>query len=213
MKTIGELQELWASVLRELSTMADAGTLPPRLEPLLHLGPPAGYDIEVALRHFENDRPVPRDASAESVDLSRCTVRISYSRATVESQRDAAADRVGDAALRDLIGVLDVAEREPRHHFVALKYLRDTLLPASGFAWAQDPEARQAAIEAATRSQCALTSKRPNPRNPQFPVTAIRLDRDHALVREALGTAPDADFAPIEIRGEPLSETILRERR
>lgn len=62
----------------------------------------------------------------------------------------------------------------------------------------------------------ALTSRVDNPENPRFPVTAIRLDnRQHPEVVAALGRhqAATRNFRPIGIRGEPLSETVRRDRR
>ena len=49
----------------------------------------------------------------------------------------------------------------------------------------------------------------------KFPVTTIRLNRLLPEVKAALGKGDNADleFRPIEIHGEPLSTTILRERR
>ena len=60
-----------------------------------------------------------------------------------------------------------------------------------------------------------VTSKVPNPKNPAFPVTAVRLNHRHPDVMAILGEtrAAASDFEPIDIRGEPLSATVLRERR
>jgi hypothetical protein len=59
-----------------------------------------------------------------------------------------------------------------------------------------------------------LVGKVPNPKSPQFPVTSIRLNRLMPELQEVLGLPKkDLDFHPIRIKGEPLSATILRERR
>jgi len=59
-----------------------------------------------------------------------------------------------------------------------------------------------------------LVGKVPNPKSPQFPVTSIRLNRLMPEVQEVLGLPKkDLGFHPIHIKGEPLSATILRERR
>jgi hypothetical protein len=60
-----------------------------------------------------------------------------------------------------------------------------------------------------------LTYKVPNPKSPAFPVTAIRLNRRHPEVAAALEDEEGAtsEFAPLAIKGEPLSATVLRERR
>jgi hypothetical protein len=57
-------------------------------------------------------------------------------------------------------------------------------------------------------------SKVPNPKSPQFPVTAIRLNRLLPEIQAILGEqVADSDFRPVDIRGEQLSATVLRERR
>jgi hypothetical protein len=60
-----------------------------------------------------------------------------------------------------------------------------------------------------------LTSRVANPKNPQFPVTAIKVNRPLAEVRDILDREPGSrsGFNPVAMRGEPLSQTILRERR
>ena len=86
--------------------------------------------------------------------------------------------------LSDLIRALDRAESRPGYEFVALKWFRDTVLPAEGFPWASDHSARQTVLRDAIDKRLILTSKMPNPRSLQFPVTAIRLNR---LVPEVTG--------------------------
>ena len=72
----------------------------------------------------------------------------------------------------------------------------------------------QNAIRSAIEKRLILVGKVPNPKSPQFPVTSIRLNRLMPDVQEVLGHAKrDLDFHPIHIKGEPLSATILRERR
>jgi len=117
--------------------------------------------------------------------------------------------------LSDLIRALDRAESRQGYDFVALKWFRDSRLPFEGFAWADSDSARQTALRNAIDSRLILTSKVPNPKSPQFPVTAIRLNRLMPEVRKILGTGNDnsLEFHPVEIRGENLSATILRERR
>ena len=114
--------------------------------------------------------------------------------------------------LRDLVLALDRAERDPHVSFVSLKWFRDKRLPEPGGSWAASTDARQDAIAKAIQNRWLLTSKVPNPKTPEFPLTAIRLNRLHPQVQEMLSSAAP-DFDPIPMRGEPLSETILRERR
>jgi hypothetical protein len=60
-----------------------------------------------------------------------------------------------------------------------------------------------------------LLEKLPNPKNPDRPSTNVRLNRDRPTVKAALPNGrPKERFAPLgHIPGEPLSVTILRERR
>ncbi len=56
----------------------------------------------------------------------------------------------------------------------------------------------------------------PSPKNPQFRAREVRLERTHSLVRAALtrqaGNGGSTYVRP-KVRGEPVSETIIRERR
>lgn len=117
--------------------------------------------------------------------------------------------------LSDLVRALDRFESRPGYHFVALKWFRDTALPGEGFSWANADSERQNILREAIDKRMILTSKVPNPRSPQFPVTAIRLNRLLPDVKAVLGDQSDGlpDFQPIAIRGENLSATILRDRR
>jgi hypothetical protein len=117
--------------------------------------------------------------------------------------------------LSDLVRALDRLESRPGYEFVALKWFRDTALPGQGFSWANTDSERQDILREAIDKRMILTSKVPNPRSPQFPVTAIRLNRLLPDVKAVLGNQSDGlpDFQPIAIRGENLSATILRDRR
>jgi len=119
-----------------------------------------------------------------------------------------------DNSLAELICTLDRAELRPGYDFVALKWFRDSVLPAVRPSWA-GPAGRTAVLGDAIERQIVLTSKVPNPKSPMFPVTAIRLNRSLPEVRRLLGAAGDASpgFHPVAIRGEALSATVLRERR
>ena len=114
-----------------------------------------------------------------------------------------------------LIQELDQAEKRAGFSFVALKWFRDKWLPRKGLAGYDVADALDDLIREAVADGVVLVSRVDNPKNPQFPVTAIRLDRRHPEVAAALGRPPEAarNFRPIGIKGEPLSETALRDRR
>ena len=129
----------------------------------------------------------------------------------IETERHAS----GEDRLADLIRALDRAEGRPGYEFVSLKWFRDSALAHEGFAWATDEFARHDVLREAIDRRWILTSKVANPRPPNFPVTAIRLNRKMPEVSVILGSRSDSlpGFRPVTIRGESLSDTILRDRR
>jgi hypothetical protein len=118
----------------------------------------------------------------------------------------------------ELLRALDRAESKPGWSFVPLKKFRDEILPLEPRelcpSLRTDVEQRHI-LESAIKKRFVVIGKVPNPKSPQFPVTTIRLNRLMPEVKGALGQEDnsDLDFRPIEICGEPLSTTILRERR
>jgi hypothetical protein len=116
-----------------------------------------------------------------------------------------------------LLRALNRAESTPGWNFVSLKKFRDEILPYEPLppgAFQPTDVHWQDAIRSAIEKRWILTGKVQNPKSPQFPVTSIRLNRLMPEVQEILGHAKkDLDFHPIHIKGEPLSATILRERR
>jgi hypothetical protein len=116
-----------------------------------------------------------------------------------------------------LLRALDLAESTPGWSFVSLKKFRDEVLPSEPFApgaFQPSDVHWQEAIRRAIEKRWILVGKVPNPKSPQFPVTSIRLNRLMPEVQEVLGQSKkNLDFHPIHIKGEPLSATILRERR
>ncbi len=129
------------------------------------------------------------------------------------SQTDTSPSGAG-GALADLVRALDRAESTPGYAFVALKWFRDVFLPSERLPWANS-EARYDVLREAIDARLLLTSKVPNPKAPQYPVTAIRLNRLLPQVQAILSHTPSTenDFEPVPIRGESLSATVLRERR
>ncbi|HUI84206.1 MAG TPA: hypothetical protein VL240_08280 [Candidatus Binatia bacterium] len=115
----------------------------------------------------------------------------------------------------DLLRALERAESTPGWSFVPLKKFRDEILPSQQITSMPTDIEQHQVLRSAIEKRFILVGKVPNPKAPQFPVSTIRLNRVLPEVQAALGKGPslDADFTPIEIRGEPLSATILRERR
>jgi hypothetical protein len=184
----------------------------------------AGHRLHVSLHDKKSQRKKRHNASAGSWSPESGEIRVSFepsAEAPGISARQIAKERVEEAkvqlpsgALCDLIRHLDRAESKPGYGFVALKWFRDAVLPAVRPEWA-DSDVRNTALREALDKRLVLTSKVPNPKSPEFPVTAIRVNRSLAETRAILGSPETAGvgFQPVEIRGEPVSATILRERR
>jgi|SRR5271169_1282713 len=114
----------------------------------------------------------------------------------------------------ELLKALDRAESTPGWSFVSLKKFRDEILPVENVPSIRSDVERQNVLRSAIEKRLILRGKVQNPKSPQFPVTSIRLNRLMPEVQQVLGQPKrDLDFHPIHIKGEPLSATILRERR
>jgi hypothetical protein len=183
---------------------------------------PTGYQCEVYLHR--GNRKKRRDAEFETNwDVDTDSIRVAFSSMEEEFEIATAAAASPKAAnlmtaedrLADLVRALDRAEGRPGYEFISLKWFRDTALVHDGYSWASDEFARHDLLREAIDRRWILTSKVANPRPPNFPVTAIRLKRQMPEVNAALGTRSGSPpvFRPTTIRGEPLSETVLRDRR
>jgi len=187
---------------------------------------PEGYRARVRFHGQKRDKR--RTASIERFSPETDSVRISFEPADADSDTmlpsptmeksgaiQAISKHAAEDPIGDLIRALDRAEGRPGYDFIALKWFRDTALVAEGLSWALSQERRQEVLRSAIENKFVLTSKVPNPKNPEYPVTAIRLNRLLPIVKSLLGQSvtADLDFHPVSIHGEPLSSTILRERR
>ena len=193
-------------VARELDAQ---GALPPVLQPLTLISPPRGFAINVELRPFEDpDRP-GEFAEDSRWDPRHGDVLITYEPGRDENWRDdRREDRRGwrdgppaelppppdpEVAVEDVVRVLARAESDPAFTFVALKFLRDQLLPRH-VAWAAIPHEAQIQINRSIDAGAVVTTKVENPRQPQYPVTAVKLNRDSSIVQKVLAAeAPPAE--------------------
>jgi hypothetical protein len=183
------------------------------LEPLLQPLIPKGYRVHVSLVD-KKGRKKRKTASADNWSPDLGEVRLNF-------EPDASADLIAKKSdakasepTSDLVRTLDRVEFRPGYQFVALKWFRDVALPGESFEWAQSDSVRQDLLREAIEKRLILTSKVPNPKSPQFPVTAIRLNRLLPEIQAILGEhVAESDFRPVDIRGERLSATVLRERR
>ena len=178
---------------------------------------PAGYCAEVALLDGKG-RKKRKDAAARNWDPHSGSVSITLKpQASAKHPAKVRAKQPVTALpvqLAEAIRALDSAEHKVA--FVSLKWFRDQFLPGLGLSWAATPYVGQETVKEAIDRNLFLTSKVQNPKAPAFPVTAIRLNRDLAEVRQILESAPMAHgriFRPVAIAGEALSDTIVRDRR
>jgi hypothetical protein len=190
--------------------------------PLRNLPHFAGLCPHVSI-HDKNGRKKRHSASAENWSADSGEIRVNFDAASSELAspplppvpdpvRSTKPDI--DDPTAALIRSLDSAESKPGYDFVALKWFRDSVLPAVRPTW-MDPGTRAAVLRDAIERRIVLTSKVPNPKSPMFPVTAIRLNRSLPEVQTLLGPSEHSPlgFQPVAIRGEALSTTVLRERR
>jgi hypothetical protein len=189
---------------------------------------PGQYQLRVSLLDAKG-RKKRSDASANNWSPASGRIEIRFETCTAEpktvtmpeelpktgSKSSLAADPL-DLELR-LLRALERAESTPGWNFVSLKKFRDEILPHESFtpgAFQPTEVHWQEAIRSAIDKRLVLVGKVQNPRAPQFPVTTVRLNRLMPEVQAALGQPKSSlDFHPIHIKGEPLSATILRERR
>jgi hypothetical protein len=224
-RTILDAQSELELALRSLPKYATQ--LPEALKPLLALAPAGGSYPQVSFRHAKSNRQVKRTAPADA--WLRELVAISYEpiadeppteRQSGSGEARTAPRLLKEAAIsvedpaRQLTLALATVEQDPQLNFISLKWFRDTYLTRQGFRWAASEESRHRILVEAIAKNWVVTNKLPNPKNPNYPVTAIRVNRVLPEVRAMLGPgAFGTGFAPIELSGEPLSKTVLRERR
>jgi hypothetical protein len=217
--TIGDLKADLGRALTSVRKLKARGELPQELDALTLLSP--GPDQEPTVGLYCDGRKKRADAGADYWDLSSCEVRITMRPAVQGSTPAGRSDQMASppATARtvdpEVTIVKKLAEAEVERPFVALKFLRDRLLPSVEASWTQEPELRQKYVAAAIARGLLTTSKVPNPTAPQFPTTAVRVNRAHPLVQEVLEELSgfEEGFSPVAIRGRPLSDTVLEDRR
>jgi hypothetical protein len=164
---------------------------------------------------FEAVRVAQKQEPMDATRIPAAAVRISN--ASQVADQPSAAHPAATDLLQTLVRALDRAESTPGWSFVSLKKFRDEVLPSEPFppGTFQPTDVHwQEAIRRAIEQKLVLVGRVPNPKSPQFPVTSVRLNRLMSEVKTLLGhgASPDLDFHPVEIKGEPLSAMIIRER-
>jgi len=188
-QTVAGLEAEIEGALAALADLDQRAELPPALRPLLSLVPPEGASVHVSLRQRESGRQLRRSAPRDQWSPRQCAAWIVFELPQTGSAPRA--ESSGDP-LTDFVIALDHAERDPHLSFVSLKWFRDVYLLKRGLSWADDPDLPRRLVQQATEAGVLLTHKVANPKQPEFPVTSIRLNRQHPDVLRALAGAPQS---------------------
>lgn len=214
--TVADLESDLQNALGYLIELDQRGRLPEELRPLLLLAPADGASVHVSLRHRDQGRQIRRTFGGNAFNQRECGAWIVFEsprladsrrgddsrehfdrRPRDDNRRDGGhgyEPRRGDdhgtdheQAYEEFIRALNRAESEPQLTFVSLKWFRDTYLVKSGYDWAYEPDLPRQFLSDAAERNMVLTSKVPNPKQPEFPVTSIHLNREHPEVQRILG--------------------------
>jgi len=207
-KTINELQEEIGAALSKLNSTY----LPPELCALRHIAPASAMP-RISLRHADSNRQIRRTADASCFDPSSCIVTVTYEAKQPEGSGTTNEVR-GEVA--DIIVALNDAEHDAQfREFIGLKPFRDRYLPGRGYRWAQSRDGADRVLRQAIADRIVLRRQVPNPKSPEYPTTAVRLNTAHPTVQMVLQATRDerSPFHPVPIRGSSLSDTVIAERR
>lgn len=201
-RTVADLENDLENALAQVRELDARGALPAELRPLLLLAPPEGTSVHVSLRHRDRGRQIRRHYGAHAFDPREAAAWIVFEPPVGEYREDERADRrhesferdrpqharsQGSDPLTEFLRALDEVERQPQLKFVSLKWFRDTYVHKMGFPWARDPDMPRHLLQEATDRGLVLTDKVQNPKQPEFPVTSIHLNRQHPDVRRIVG--------------------------
>lgn len=75
--------------------------------------------------------------------------------------------------IKDMCEALKEAE-SGQHEFISLTWFRDAYLIRKAYQWVSSPRARQMVLLEAINKNQIVVYKIPNPKNPEYPTTAIR---------------------------------------
>ena len=187
--TISELESELQKSFSALRELDERGALPRELKALLALSPPDGASVHVSLRQRDTGRQLRTSGPFQSWAPRACGAWVVYEVAQGLGGLSGPQPRTIEGSgnpLLDFISALDHVEKDPHLHFVSLKWFRDTYLPKRGYDWANDPDLPRQMVHEAAEAEMILTSKVPNPKTPEFPVTTIQLNRSHPKVQRML---------------------------
>jgi hypothetical protein len=179
LRTIQQAEEHIESAFLQLNKLRDN----PALTHVLDFLAPRGFRPVVELQ--EDGRSMRRHEAATEWTPEVGEIRIYFEpanaaelAAAIEAELEPEGHYDDETMNRELMEALEQAEKTPGHTFVAIKWFRDTFLPARGYAWAQRQERRHLVLSKAIEEGTILTSRIANPRAPLHPTTTIRMRRE-----------------------------------
>ena len=220
--TIKDLQQNIEESLGNLPEVA----LPIELEGLRNL-PVSGFRPRASIYYRAEGgrkrRKVRETASASYFDPESCELVIDFDpipepQPVELNQEDSPgrSDEYSDefdveSATDNVVDALKVAES--MRPFVGLKWFRDQFLRSEcDEPWARDQETTGMLLSRAIEDDLIRTSRVPNPNSPLYPTTAIRLNRNHPKLGDALIGGERPRFSPVRIRGGMASDTVIQDR-
>jgi hypothetical protein len=229
MKTFKDLEEEISSSISWLAQWKEAPEQLAALRYVISGHPEVWFEYSMNSAKKEG-RKVRKDKAAKFFDREEVSLVISNlpQRSATESRTEAPNERtaVSPAAVSPTasqVGVQSVAldqlvealaDAEQRLDFVSLKWFRDTCLAEKPWLWTRNFEDRKATLQQALDSKLVLTHSVFNPKNPDWDVTAIRLNRSHPqIAKSKTRPAEQKRFHPTRISGSPLSRTVIEGRR
>lgn len=125
--------------------------------------------------------------------------------------RNGGATECDEVTMERVVRMLDAERR--RRDFTGAGFVVKQLLPAIGV----EGRSAQFMFDRMVGDGILMLGSRANPNNPEFPTTTVDLNPNHPLVIRILLPSriegAGKRFEPIAIRGEPASETLIRDRR
>ena len=114
-----------------------------------------------------------------------------------------------DKEIDQLVEQLKAAERD--RLYVGLDGFREEFLPGCGLPWAQDTKKIGSLLKQAIEQRLFLTWRVLDPGHPLKSMTMIWVDWGHPRLGGG-AERPRIEFAPIRIKGGPISDTVIEDR-
>ncbi len=214
-----------------MATVEDARkALAEALGPILAANLPQTEGYQIRLEILENGRKKLGFVSCEDWKAEIGEIHIKFTPAPARGQGafldaigggDAEDDESGtqgyvytEQDYSDLVRALHDVETVCKPDPVPLRHFLDSCLPMLDCDWCKWHGGRVNAVRRGIEDGIIFPSWMPDPDNPEALVKGLRLDNYHPFVLKVLygDGRSRGDFKPVEIRGEPLSQTVIEGR-